>query len=144
MIRNLMLLAFISLFNMPLQAQKSSDSVIIIRDIQIRGNILTKEHVILREMSLKIGDTLTQQAKDLDRNNIYNLLLFNKVDVEDSVYQNQATVIVTVSERWYFIPFPVLGMKISRYIKIILRCGDNASKFRRAKREAFWIILFWV
>ena len=90
---------------------------------------MTKEHVILREMSLKIGDTLTQQAKDLDRNNIYNLRLFNKVDIEDSVYQNQATVIVTVSERWYFIPFPVLGMKYRDISKLYYGAGIMHQNF---------------
>jgi outer membrane protein assembly factor BamA len=141
-IRNLMLFAFISLFNMPLQAQTPSDSAIIIRDIQIRGNILTKEHVILREMSLKIGDTLTQQAKDLDRNNIYNLLLFNKVDVEDSVYQNQATVIVTVSERWYFIPFPVLGMKYRDITKLYYGAGIMHQNFGGRNEKLFGLFYF--
>ncbi|RPI06370.1 MAG: hypothetical protein EHM64_03110, partial [Ignavibacteriae bacterium] len=110
MIRYLMLVAVSFVFT-PLQAQSALDSVIIIRSIQIRGNMTTKDEVILREMSQKIGDTLRAEAKDIDRNNIYNLRLFNKVDIEDSIDQNLATVIVTVSERWYFIPFPVLGIK---------------------------------
>ena len=139
-----MFLIFISLFHLPLQAQMSSDSAIIIRDIQIRGNKTTKEHVILREMSLKIGDTLSQKAKDIDRNNIYNLRLFNKVDVEDSVYQNQATLIVTVSERWYFIPVPSSWHEIWRFVKTLLRCRGHASKFWRAKRKTLCVILFWI
>ncbi|MGD1043984.1 MAG: POTRA domain-containing protein [Bacteroidota bacterium] len=142
MIRHLMLLVFISLFNMPLQAQTAPDSAIIIRDIQIRGNSTTKEQVILREMSLKIGDTLTQQAKDLDRNNIYNLRLFNKVDITDSVYQNQATIIVTVSERWYFVPFPVLGMKYRDLSKLYYGAGMMHENFRGRNQKLFALMYF--
>ena len=137
-----MLLVLISLFNMPLQAQTAPDSAIIIKDIQIRGNSSTNEQVILREMSLKIGDTLTQQAKDLDRNNIYNLRLFNKVEVEDSLYQNQATVIVTVSERWYFIPFPVLGMKYGDLSKLYYGAGMMHENFRGRNEKLFTLFYF--
>ncbi|MCX6123119.1 MAG: hypothetical protein NTX44_16010 [Ignavibacteriales bacterium] len=137
-----MLLVFISFLNLPLQAQTSPDSAIIIRGIQIRGNSTTKEHVILREMSLKIGDTLTQQAKNLDRNNIYNLRLFNKVDIEDSVYEHHATLIVTVSERWYFIPFPVFGMKYRDVTKLYYGAGMMHNNFRGRNEKVFALIYF--
>ena len=130
------------MFNMPLQAHMASDSAIIVRDIQIRGNITTNTHVILREMSLKIGDTLTQQAKDIDRNNIYNLRLFNKVDVADSVYQNQAIVIVTVSERWYFIPFPVFGMKYRDLSKLYYGAGMMHQNFRGNNEKLFTLFYY--
>jgi outer membrane protein assembly factor BamA len=136
------LLAIISLFNIPLQAHVAPDTAIIIQDIQIRGNSTTQEHVILREMSLKIGDTLTQQAKDLDRNNIYNLRLFNKVDIEDSVYQNQATVIVKVSERWYFIPFPAIGMKYRDLSKLYFGAGMMHNNFRGRNEKLFALMYF--
>ena len=142
MVKQLVLLVFILLFNIPLQAQTASDTAIIIRDIQIRGNRITKEHVILREMSLKIGDTLTQKAKDIDRNNIYNLRLFNKVDIEDSVYQNHATIIVTVSERWYFIPFPVLGMKYGDLSKLYYGAGVMQQNLGGQNEKLFALFYF--
>ena len=132
-----MVLICITCFMMPLQAQVVSDSAIIVRDIQIRGNSTTSTHVILREMSLKTGDTLTQQAIQTDRNNIYNLRLFNKVDVADSVYQHQATIIVTVSERWYFIPFPVLGMKYRDITKLYYGAGMMHQNFRGRNEKLF-------
>ena len=122
---------------MPLQAQVVSDSAVIVRAIQIQGNVSTSPHVILREMSLKIGDTLTQQAMRTDRNNIYNLRLFNKVDVTDSVYQHQATIIVTVSERWYFIPFPVLGIKYRDITKLYYGAGMMHQNFRGRNEKLF-------
>ena len=137
-----MFLVFISFFSMPLQAQTASDSAIIICDIQIRGNSTTNKDVILREMSMKIGDTLTQQVKDLDRNNIYNLRLFNKVDIVDSVHQNQATVIVIVSERWFFIPFPVFGMKYRDLSKLYYGAGIMHQNFRGRNEKLFTLIYF--
>jgi outer membrane protein assembly factor BamA len=141
-IRRLMFLVFMAFLNMSLQAQTSPDSAIIVRDIQIRGNVSTKEHVILREMSLKIGDTLTQQVKDLDRNNIYNLRLFNKVDITDSVDHNWATVIITVSERWYFIPFPVFGMKYRDLSKLYYGAGMMHQNFRGNNEKLFTLFYF--
>jgi outer membrane protein assembly factor BamA len=136
-IRHLVLLVFVSFFNMRLQSQTVPDSTVIVRHILIRGNSTTKEYVILREMSIKIGDTLTQKAKDLDRHNIYNLLLFNKVDIEDSVYQQQATVIVTVSERWYFIPFPAFGMKYGEISKLYYGAGMMHQNFGGRNEKLF-------
>ena len=127
---------------MPLQAQVVSDSAIIVRDIQIRGNVATSPHVILREMSIKTGDTLTQQAIRTDRNNIYNLRLFNKVDVVDSVSQHQATIIVTVSERWYFIPFPVVGMKYRDITKLYYGAGMMHENFRGRNEKLFALFYF--
>jgi len=137
-----MFLSVFSLFQMQLHAHTQPDTAIIIREIQIRGNTTTKEHVILREMSIKIGDTLTQQAKELDRNNIYNLLLFNKVDISDSVYENQATVIVIVSERWYFIPFPVLGMKYRDISKLYYGAGIMHQNFGGRNEKLFGLFYF--
>jgi outer membrane protein assembly factor BamA len=131
-----------AIFPMPLQAQTASDSTVIIRDIQIRGNRMTKDHVILREMSMKIGDTLTQKAKELDRNNIYNLRLFNKVDVEDSLDHQQATIIVTVSERWYLFPFPVLGIKYRDLSKIYYGAGVTHQNVGGLNEKLF--ALFYV
>ena len=137
-----MLLVFVLLFSLPLQAQTVSDSAVIVSEIQIRGNNTTKDYVILREMSLKVGDTLSQKALDLDRNNIYNLRLFNKVDVEDSVYQNQATVLVTVSERWYLIPFPMFGMKYRYLSKLYYGAGVMHQNFGGRNEKLFTAFYF--
>jgi outer membrane protein assembly factor BamA len=110
-------------------ADATTDSLIIVRAIVIRGNETTQESVIRREMSIQIGDTLTHEALDLDRNNIYNLLLFNKVEVKDSVDRYAATIIVTVFERWYFIPFPVFGMKYRDFSKLYYGAGVMHQNF---------------
>ncbi len=125
-----------------LNAQSLSDSTLIISDIQILGNRTTKEYVILREMSLKTGDTLTQEAMERDRDNIYNLRLFNKVDIEYSVHQNMASVFVIVSERWYFIPYPIVGMKYRDPSKLYYGAGVIHQNFRGRNEKVFANICF--
>jgi outer membrane protein assembly factor BamA len=124
------LLLFGFIFTSSLEARWVSDSILIVDDIQILGNQTTKEYVILREMSIQPGDTLTQEAIERDRNNIYNLGLFNKVDVEYSVRQNIASVFIIVSERWYFVPYPILGMKYRDPSKLYYGAGAMDQNFR--------------
>jgi outer membrane protein assembly factor BamA len=131
----LLLLSFI--FISSLEARCVSDSILIVDEIQILGNHTTKEYVILREMSLQPGDTLTQEAIERDRNNIYNLGLFNKVDVEYSVRQNIASVFVIVSERWYFIPYPILGMKYRDPSKLYYGAGVMDQNFRGRNEKVY-------
>jgi outer membrane protein assembly factor BamA len=118
-------------------AQAASDSILFVHDIQVIGNSTTKAYVILREMSLKVGDTLTQEAIDHDRNNIYNLQLFNKVDIEYTVNQNQASVFVIVTERWYFIPYPVIGMKYRDLSKLFYGAGVMHQNFGGRNEKVF-------
>jgi outer membrane protein assembly factor BamA len=91
---------------------KAADSTLVVRDIEVLGNQTTKEYVITREMLLKPGMPLTQELVDHDRQRIYNLRLFNRVDIEVVPEENnEATVFVVVHERLFFYPFPVLGFK---------------------------------
>ena len=131
----LLLLGFI--FTSSLDARWMSDSILIVDDIQIFGNQTTKEYVIFREMSIHPGDTLTQAAIERDRNNIYNLGLFNKVDVEYSVRQNIASVFVIVSERWYFVPYPILGMKYRDPSKLYYGAGVMDQNFRGRNEKVY-------
>jgi outer membrane protein assembly factor BamA len=122
---------------MPLHARIQSDSTVTIRKIQITGNETTKDFVILREMSLKVGDTLSSESVDRDRNNIYNLGLFNTVDIDYSIEGDSAFIIVVVSERWYLVPFPVLGIKYRDFSKIYYGAGVMHSNFRGCNEKIF-------
>lgn len=120
-----------------MSAQNERDSVLIVKRISIVGNETTVAHVILREMSLQIGDTLTPTALQHDRDQIYNLGLFNKVDVNylsDSLY---AEVVVTVSERWYFIPYPILGVKYHDLTKWYYGAGVVHQNFRGRNEKLY-------
>lgn len=85
----------------------SNDSCFTIKKINIIGNKKTKDFIILRELTFKIGDTICQwqQAKETSRKQIINLFLFNEITIDKT--QN-GDVNIQVKERWYVWPFPVL------------------------------------
>lgn len=100
------------------------DSAYRVAQVIYSGNELTKDYVIEHEMSLKPGSLITHQDLQYDINRIYSLRLFTKVDIEvlpDS--GDRATLSVIVVERWYFYPFPVIGIKDRDFSKYYYGLG---------------------
>lgn len=91
--------------------QDRLDSAVVVSQILIEGNETTKELVILREMSQKVGAVLDTAALKRDEKKIYSLQLFNRVESGFVVKDRQATVTIIVSERWYIFPVPIFGFK---------------------------------
>ena len=142
MVKHRLYFVYILFFNLPLYTQTKSDSAILIQNIHILGNRLTKDYVILREMSMKTGDTLAQDAINRDKDNIYNLGLFNKVDIEYYVQKDSASVYVIVSERWYIIPYPIVGMKYRDPSKLYYGAGFIHQNFRGQNEKIITNICF--
>jgi outer membrane protein assembly factor BamA len=83
--------------------------------IIIIGNKVTRERIILRELSLKSGDTLaTHLLLPLlirDRNKIYNLRLFNNVSIRVlDLGVGQIDLLIEVTERFYTEPNPLFEL----------------------------------
>jgi len=94
-------------------AQVFSRDYVIVGDISIKGNKRTKEQVILREFTFESGDTLSvsdfEKQLQKTRENIYNLHLFNFVEADTFFYDsNIVNVNITVLERWYVWPIPIV------------------------------------
>lgn len=88
------------------------------------GNEVTKYRIIEEEMSLKPGALITHEAVQFDINRIYSLRLFTKVEIQVIPDSNDvATLSVIVSERWYFYPFPVVGLKDREFSKFYYGLG---------------------
>ena len=84
-----------------------------VRNISITGNRTTKDYIILREMELKPGSTVTPanliNALEKDRQHIFNLTLFLEVKVEPLLINAfDFDINITVKERWYIFPLPEL------------------------------------
>lgn len=80
--------------------------------ILIVGNKITRDRIILRELSLVPGDTISNtllpQVIQKDKNKIYNLRLFNTVEIRPiTLSDNKVDLLVEVSERWYTFPVPI-------------------------------------
>ncbi len=83
----------------------------IIDTVIVAGNTKTRTYVILDEMTLHKGDTATFDAMEYDKNRIYGLGLFTRVDVSYDSLQGTRFLFVDVNERWYLIPFPIAGFR---------------------------------
>lgn len=84
----------------------------IITDILFEGNDLTKKRIIRREMTIAVGDTLywsnLKAGMAQSQNNVMNLGLFNFVELEPIMTDNQhVMILVSVQERWYLYPVPI-------------------------------------
>ncbi len=84
-----------------------------ISGIVIEGNRTTKERVILRELTLREGDSVRTSEQlyyllERCRQNVFNMALFNSVRVVPTyITLHDVFVTVTVSERWFYWPTPI-------------------------------------
>src|SRR5574341_1702791 len=85
----------------------SSAATLKITKISISGNRRTKSKVILREMKTQVGDTLDLAMLQADQQRIFNLGLFNRVEVDSLQRPDGVHVLIGVTERLYFFPFPI-------------------------------------
>ncbi len=89
-----------------------ADSTYYVSSITISGNKISKEKVILKELTFKTGDSIRQNAIDehfiRSRDNLLNTSLFNFVyfSFEDSE-NSGIDVSISVIERWYIWPAPI-------------------------------------
>jgi outer membrane protein assembly factor BamA len=90
-----------------------SDSLVI-HKISITGNKITKSRIITRELTFREGDTLAFSglliALKKSQQNVFNTNLFNFVTLDTTFVAGTRLVDVNVSvvERWYIWPIPLL------------------------------------
>lgn len=104
-------------------ARSMDEPLGIVDTVILGGNEKTKDYVILNEMTLKPGMQATFEAIEFDRNRIYNLGLFTRVDI---LYDSLGTthfLYVDVRERWYLIPIPIFGFRYGDPRKIYFGAG---------------------
>lgn len=110
-------------------AGEVSDTLVVAK-ILVLGNEQTKEDIILREMITRVGGPLVPESLDADRDRIYSLQLFNRVEIYHYLASGEATVVVNVHERWYVFPFPVLGFKYHSLRNLYYGAGITHQNFR--------------
>ena len=99
------------LFVFPLLPFALQAQDIVIGSLTFEGNKLTRERILLREITFREGQTIQEEkfAEHLERSkgNLWNLLLFNFVEIDTCSYgTNEVEVVVRVIERWYVWPIP--------------------------------------
>jgi outer membrane protein assembly factor BamA len=83
--------------------------------VVVMGNRLTRDRIILRELSLKSGDIIHGSELagmlDLDKKKLINTRLFNTVEIKTLESEpGRIDLIVDVSERWYTFPAPIFEL----------------------------------
>jgi len=110
----------LSIFLQPALAQSSanenngnSDGLLTVGKIQISGNKITKEKIILRELEFSPGETLPDsvlaQLMVKSEQNLINRSIFNFVTLSKSIANETANIEVNVVERWYIWPIPIIN-----------------------------------
>ena len=95
---------------LPLNASGQRDSGYIVSEIILAGNKVTKDYILLRELTFQVGDTLTAADSTFKRSeeNLLNTSLFHKADITWLTEGNRIRVFIIVFERWYIFPVPML------------------------------------
>lgn len=100
---------------------------IIISNINITGNKVTKEKIILRELLFNTGDTIKLGDLDsltlLNQENLENTSLFNFVTIDNIVVAGKLNIKIDLVERWYIWPIPFIE-QADRNLSSFFNNGD--------------------
>jgi outer membrane protein assembly factor BamA len=102
-------LTFLLLFSFQLLGFAQDE--VLISSLSFEGNKITRERILLREMTFREGQTLRSDKLEYHLNrskaNVWNLQLFNFVEIDTCHYvPGEIEVVVRVTERWYVWPIP--------------------------------------
>ena len=85
-----------------------------INNITIKGNKITKEEIILRELTFQKKDVLNKKILDKkikeSEENLTNLMLFNFSEISTEIEGSQANITIEIVERWYIWPYPIIEL----------------------------------
>ncbi len=130
-----------SLFLLTTEFTPPPDSLFVVDSIAVLGNRKTKEHVLLREMTLREGNLITREGMEYDKSRIYSLGLFTRVEMGYRTTEPpKATLVILVSERWYLYPFPLVGIKDRDWKKFYFGGGITHQNFR-GRNEKLYLAL---
>jgi outer membrane protein assembly factor BamA len=114
MVRTLLVFVFVAFFH-ALQGQ--SDTLCWIGEISVEGARRTRESVIMREVQLRVGDTLALSALpglvEESRLLLLSTGLFTNVSIYYKSWEavsSRVHVVIAVEEAWYLFPLPVFEL----------------------------------
>lgn len=110
--------------------------------ISIKGNEQTEEFIIRRELTFNIGDTLSAEIVNYNRERIYSLGLFAHVYVFP-VEKNSINILeIVVEERWYIYPIPFVTIKEKDFNKLSFGIYLKINNFRGRNEEITAVTAF--
>ena len=130
------LLIIVFIFSLNIFAQNNDSTVITgkysvkIDTIVVRGNYITEDFIILRELTFKQGDTLTYIRASYNKDRVYSLDIFNQVKIYPVSYKNKIIAVIDVVESWYIWPIPFAELKNRDWNKISYGIDFAVKNFR--------------
>jgi len=109
----------------------------VVDTVLVSGNSTTDSDIILREMSLRKDSLITPEKVRYDRDRIYSLRLFTKVDLVYDGASRRTPLLVMVRERWYIFPVPMFGFRDRDWKKPYYGLGFLHDNFR-GMNEKLW------
>lgn len=88
-----------------------SDSSFQVDVIKISGNEKTKDFVLLRELNFSVGDSVNSEILYFNRERIFSLGIFTKIEIELNHEEGINTVSIFVEESWYIFPVPFINIR---------------------------------
>ena len=85
---------------------QAQDAPPLIREIAFRGNRVTQPRVMLREITLKVGDPADAGQIERSRQGVQDLGLFRSVSVRQEPVVDGVRVVFVVKEKFYILPLP--------------------------------------
>lgn len=102
----------------------------IVDSIFITGNHITEPYIILEELSFSEGDEINETVLNYNRERIYSLGIFTRVDVARLKKEDKNNVQINVEESWYIWPIPFVGLKDHDWNKISFGLDVSVKNFR--------------
>ena len=109
----------------------------VVDTVIVTGNTKTETYVILNEMTLTRGSVATEEAIEYDRNRIYSLGLFTRVDITFDTLGTVKFLSVSVSERWHLIPLLIFGFRDGDVKKPYFGAGFLHNNFRGRNQKLY-------
>jgi outer membrane protein assembly factor BamA len=100
------------------------------------GNEITKSDIILRELTMGVGDTVDVEEVEYSKKRIYSLGLFNRVDISWPPIDS-TVLIIEVDERWYLYPVPMAGIVERNWDNWYFGLGVKHDNFRGWNEKLF-------
>ena len=103
---------------------------VIIDSIVIKGNNQTEDFIILRELTVALGDTINPALAEYNRERVYSLNIFNEVKLHPFQINDINYLLITIEESWYIYPLPFVTLKDRDWDKISYGVAVKIANFR--------------
>lgn len=108
----------------------NNDSYFVVDSIQINGNYITEDFVILDELTFSCGDSVNMGDLEYCRERIYSLGIFTTVNIIPIRSNLKNSIEIQVEESWYIYPIPFAELKDKDWNKISFGIDLIVQNFR--------------